>query len=427
MKKQVLISSLLFAETFAFGQKEYVKQYFFTSGGIFKSPNNSVGIGTIKNGQVNYIDSVNGDFSNFVHIYYNPTLERYEGIAHIGRASNKDLLVRYDLDTYKAIDSTTSSGVKAIARNEDKIVVAKWYGSSGQKVDLLDANTLALVDSFPEIQNNCLDVKVLGNFAYVAHSDGLSGYLSVIDLKTATVDITYDLGTKAMGISNLLAQPSSNDIPTLYFSGGSDTTYYFKELTIYSKSGLHVVASTNENVFGLELTTPTLSTVKTGRTLLNMEEGQGIKNEGEFDYDLFAQYDTVNNVYLVLKPQYTETSWLMLFSAGGEQDSLPLKPSSTGIGIDYRPNMTTSLFSSSLHSSSAKIFPNPCKDVLMIGIQGDKINSVQISGIDGKIIESFDVSATSEFLISTARYEKGVYFISLQTGEKQQIAKFIKE
>lgn len=425
MKKNLLLSSLLTAGSLAMAQDTYTHQYFFSSGGQFMAPGNKVSVGYVKNDNVAYIDNVRGDFSNAVNVFHNESLNRYEGIAHIGRAGTADKLVRYDLDTYRAIDSTTSSGVTGIARNADKIVVIKGYESTGAKVDILSANFDSLT-SFYDIKNDCKSVKIFGDYAYVSHSDSV-GRISVINLKNNTLTRTLNLGKKAVGISNMVLTPGPSNWVTIYISGGPDSTYQFPQTLVFSKQGLDVLEVTNKNVFGIQRTSPAISLVKIDIASLVWTVSPGAINSGSFKWDLYAKYDTASNDYLVMRTNYAGPGSLIRMDGATSIDSFAVKPSATAFEIDYRPSTVTALFASNKSSVSFKAFPNPCREVLTVQTSAAHAGTAQIVALDGRIIASYETEVSSELRISTVDLEKGMYTLSLKGEKGVESFKFIKE
>lgn len=425
MKKHLLLSSLLAAGTLAMAQETYTHQYFFTSGGQFLAPGNKVAVGYVKNNNVEYMDYVRGDFSNVVNVYHNEAQGRYEGIAHIGRSGAADKLVRYNLDTYRAIDSTTSSGVTGIARNADKIVVIKGYESTGAKVDILSANFDSLT-SFYEIKNDGRSVKILGDNAYISHGDSV-GRISVIDLKTNTLTNTFNLGKKAAGIGNLVVTKGPGSFIAIYISGGPDSIYQYVNTFIYSKQGLDVLDVTADNIFGIQRTTPHITLVKIDKATMTPMAAPGVINSGSFKWDLYAKYDTVNNDYLVMRTNYSGLGSLIRMNQNASIDSFAVKPSATAFEIDYRPSTVTALFFSNKSSISFQAFPNPCRDVLTVQTSTANTSTAQIFSVDGRNMASLEITGLGEFKIPTADLEKGIYTLCLKSEKGMETFKFIKE
>lgn len=425
MKKNLLLSSLLALGSLAMAQETYTHQYFFSAGGQFMASGNKVAVGYVKNDIRKYIDYVRGDFSNAVNVFHNKSLNRYEGIAHIGRASGGDKLVRYNLDTYRAIDSTSTSGVTGLARNAEKIVVIKGYGSKGAKVDILAANFDSLT-SFYEIKNDGRSVKIFGDNAYISHGDSV-GRISVINLKTNTLTTTFDLGKKAAGIGNLVVTKGPANSVAIYISGGSDSVYQYVNTFIYSKQGLDVLEVTNENVFGIQRTSPQITLVKVDKASTQTTTALGVINSGSFKWDLYARFDSVNNDYLVMRPNYAGPSSLIRMDGANAIDSVEVRPSATAFEIDYRRSIATSLFPSSKANVSFKAFPNPCREVLTVQTSAAHTGTAQVIGLDGRVVASYETAPSSELRISTADLEKGMYTLSLRGEQGVETFKFIKE
>jgi Secretion system C-terminal sorting domain len=71
-----------------------------------------------------------------------------------------------------------------------------------------------------------------------------------------------------------------------------------------------------------------------------------------------------------------------------------------------------------------KVFPNPFGDNLQV-ISSEIINSIQIIGIDSRVIKKMDINAT-DHTIDTKFLSKGIYVINIVAGDKQKTMRLIK-
>ena len=73
-----------------------------------------------------------------------------------------------------------------------------------------------------------------------------------------------------------------------------------------------------------------------------------------------------------------------------------------------------------------QIFPNPSTGIVYVNGEFGKTTQVQILDIQGKMIEqvSFD-TPENQFLIDFTHFQKGVYFIQIQSDDKINIEKII--
>ena len=81
-------------------------------------------------------------------------------------------------------------------------------------------------------------------------------------------------------------------------------------------------------------------------------------------------------------------------------------------------------------SSSLSIFPNPASNYLYISYEGDKKLCFTISDIWGKTLTAWEAHSAGAFYqkeVPIADFPVGIYFLSVQTGDKKGVKKFVKE
>jgi hypothetical protein len=430
MKKSILLTAILGAGLTAFSQ-QYVKQYFYTSGGNFLAPNNKVKIAAIDGNKDKSIDSIKGDFSDAVKIYHDKVAKRHEGIAHVGRASGNDLIVRYNLDTYTFIDSVSSGGVKGLAINQEKLVVVKGYGSKGAKIDILNARDLSFVTGIPEITNDCSDVEIYGDSAFVTHSlpvksgypDSL-GYVSIIDLRQNKLVKTISLGADAKGLSNLIIDKQPDGKLHIYYSNfGKGQLVSIDNLVFHSIKGSQTLDVTDKKIFGIKKTNPSLTAIDVNKFSSDTATHVTQVANGFVG----CEYDTVNNLYLILKTDYATYGKLIRYSVAENKaiDSVNVGTTTVALDIDYRQGLPLGFESFNASVSTTNVYPNPCKDVLNIqnhtNASAWKVLDLQGQEVETGLMDGFEEK------ISTETLAKGVYFLQLSGNAATSSTKFVKE
>ncbi len=75
------------------------------------------------------------------------------------------------------------------------------------------------------------------------------------------------------------------------------------------------------------------------------------------------------------------------------------------------------------------IYPNPVKDLLNIKMPGNSgfLNSYKVSNALGQIIQTETIFTENDLSVNTSSWSSGVYFISLEKGDKKKTLKVIKE
>ena len=75
-------------------------------------------------------------------------------------------------------------------------------------------------------------------------------------------------------------------------------------------------------------------------------------------------------------------------------------------------------------NNNITIYPNPVKDQLTITTENEKINSIKIMDVTGKILQVFTENTTT---INVADLAKGLYILQIQTEKGIGTKRFIKE
>ncbi len=429
MKKIILLATMLGSSLAAISQT-HVKQYFYVAGGNFNATN-KVKVGVVKGNQDLSIDSIKGQFSNAATIFHDKRNVRYEGLAHIGRSAGNDLIVRYDLDSYKVIDSVGSAGVTAFARNQSKLVVVKGYASTGAKVDILNANDLSTIASISEIKNNCSDVEIYGDSAFVSHSLPVKsgypdsvGYVSIIDLRLNKLVNTISLGAIGKGASNLIISKEMDGRLHIYYSNyGKGQAESVDNMVFHSVVGTRTLAVTDKHIFGIKKTNPLTSIIVTKAFDDTTSHITNISSKNLVG----SEYDTVSNLYLILKTDYATYGKLFRYSFTANKviDSTSVGVSTTALAVDYRPGVILSLAKDESSSNMAFVYPNPCKDVLTI----NNLNNSTTWEVKSQLGQSIAAGTfnSSEEKIRTEEMAKGVYFLVLSGNTSQKTIKFVKE
>lgn len=156
---------------------------------------------------------------------------------HFAYLAAQDSVVKYDLTTGQRLAAVAFGAPSTIhlARYDGYLLVGNWYAPFGwtgpypNHFRLFDAETLAFVDSIPQVAQGARDFVVLGDTAYIAQNyptasfTDSAGYLAVVDLRTRTYvrDITFpnqgeDLGRLLLVDSVVYAFNPGSDTRTTY-------------------------------------------------------------------------------------------------------------------------------------------------------------------------------------------------------------------
>lgn len=331
-KLHALTISLFFIFNMSFAQL-INHQVIVVSGGNFSNTNEKVRIGSYKPFSNNYyqFDSIDGNFTNVALVN--------EGKLFVNA---KDILYKYDLDTYTRELQATIPGVSAIAVLGNKLVVARNYGTSNNYVQILDKTNLSFIASIPQVSDECHSVVIVGDTAYVSVPGNwmaTTGKIAMINLATNTFITEIDLGTNGAGIKNLYVR--GNFIYSI-----NTTNKVITKLNAIDRTFTHNT-----------LTTPNLATPSGvwGDTLYTSLEGSqwSSENIGTLSLTSFTAFntnkitgnfsnsvlDTISSKLFCAKTDYSSYGDFLVYNLQGNRlDSVRVGVSPDALGIDYRTN-----------------------------------------------------------------------------------------
>ena len=435
MKKVLLITSLLTASAFAaMAQSEYLKQILFTAGGQYSNAKNKVKVGLLKDSKIKLIDSIPGNFSNFTEVYHDKQNNRHIGTAHIGRSSGRDLLVRYDLDTYEKIDSIPVANAQAMAQNAERLLISKAFIANGSYVDIYNAKTGKFITEVYGISNNCKDIKIYGDSAFVTHSlpkvsniyDDSLGYLSIVKISTGMVSNIINIGEKAAGIDNLIIRKEMDKRLHIYFASNKDSV--IKEvgnLVIHSLKKSTVVEVDNDNIYSFDSSKDTVVLSRRSKDGMTKEFSKtqilAVKYANEF------YFDRANKQFIGLVSDFVNSSYFSTYSLNNTKPLfvIDLGTSVVALKPDYRPEFPASLAIGS-EEMNFSVFPNPFKDQFTIQNTNQNFQSWELLNVDGLVVArgSFD---NLEEQISTENLSRGMFLLNLKGNNTSKSVKIIKQ
>ena len=76
-------------------------------------------------------------------------------------------------------------------------------------------------------------------------------------------------------------------------------------------------------------------------------------------------------------------------------------------------------------NSNIRIYPNPTYDLITFHAQGVESYSIKITSLNGHLLRSID-SAESELKIDLSHFQKGIYIITVGSGNYMRTEKIIK-
>ncbi|MFN3967723.1 T9SS type A sorting domain-containing protein [Flavobacterium sp.] len=107
-------------------------------------------------------------------------------------------------------------------------------------------------------------------------------------------------------------------------------------------------------------------------------------------------------------------------------------PNTASIFFDYNPPIVTNTFNTefveflsnpSFETDNIVLYPNPARDFVTISNANETISAVSIYEISGKRIYSLAENLTTEIIINTSAFAKGLYIVEIITEDNHKINK----
>jgi len=171
----------------------YYPRFIIVNGGLFGgSDYANVGVYNGSNNTFWSIDTVRVNSVQDLHIeQYNNTASAGQ---HIGYLAAQDSIIKYDFLIGQRLGAVAFGGVltSRLRTSGDYLLVGNTYGSTNNNLRIFDKNTLAYIDSVPEIAHGVKDIVVVGDTAFIVQNlndfstnfvDSL-GYISAVRVST---------------------------------------------------------------------------------------------------------------------------------------------------------------------------------------------------------------------------------------------------
>jgi hypothetical protein len=195
-----LISSILLLSSISFAQ-DNCNRAVFTTGGTFQAPGNHVKLYSVGQNlqDTTAIDSFLGDFANDL------VIDGMLAYVHVGKASGKDLIVKYNIAQKTVLDTVSYGGVQKFAHTDDYLFMTLGFGaSSSKRLVALDKSDFSEVYADTTLSSPS-GMALIDETLYVA-SEGLStGLFSAYDVSGSIQKLhTFNpADTLTIGMSNV--------------------------------------------------------------------------------------------------------------------------------------------------------------------------------------------------------------------------------
>jgi len=283
----------------------------------------------------------------------------------------------------------TGGGIFGIAKSDDILYLA--MGSAGiYSVDISDVSTPTVLDTLVIEYGQARDIVTKGNYAYVAHADGLK-VLDISDPSNMQISTSIGSGYNSIDINDSLLFLGKG-------SGGIDVFNISDSLvpafSIVYSGGAWDVKYQKNHVY--------LATNSSGLFIYKIEGNTGIE---------MANFPNTNNG--------------QSFGVSLQDSLILLIGGVNGVAIlQYDSTGTSSINAFSLENR-LRIFPNPVVDHITIDQSNISISKIEIIDMKGKLIKNENYNY-SPLYIDISDLPVGQYIIKIVTNENIITEKFIK-
>lgn len=408
-----------------------LKQAVFTTGGTFLAEGNRVKVYSFRPNikSTIVVDSILGDFSNDVEV------DQHHAFIHVGRAGSNpagnDIIYRYDLNTYKRIDSINNiPGVQKILVYKNYLLVTRGYGSSEHFFNIFDKNNLKSGPIFSDagILSPTSGVVVLSDTAYVSYTKDNIGKIARIDLSTGLPshvdDISFD--TLSSGVSDLFTDGEKVFGLSEKFDANSYELSYAGIIIFHptTKSKRYVKVASAHGGIGIFKNQLLGNFTGTGISAFDLQEEKLIPGVRALNYSA-AALDTFTGNYLVQQTNYYSYGRILVASNDlSKVDTLITDISGSAMALEYNDVVTGIIELKGPERIS--IFPNPSSG--QINIEGNFISGsgrVTITDASGRLVLQIS-DIRREEKIDVGKLANGLYYLKLSNGKDTYIDKFVK-
>jgi hypothetical protein len=410
----------------------YAKQIITVNSGKFETSPPYVDYVTVQSYNLLSISPVN--IFNTIYTQSSQAVVISEEMAYVAA---QDSIVKYNLNSMKRVAAVMDSGMSQMAVINGKLIVSKQYPIVNYFVEVLDTSNLGVVAELPGVTGDCGGISMYADTLYIAVNGGYlgtHGKIAIIDPSAWSLKTEIDLGTEAVGISNL------------YNYQGKIISVNITPYGVVDTGSISVYNPINRNFTNI-LLTHTVSAgagIKDSLLYLGIDNGMGSFNLNKlmiengsiipaptgFKSILSSVVDTLDKRIYANIGDYTTAGYCLVTGLNGDSiTSFSTGISSDAVAVDYRKG-TSGIASNSFESPAINLFPNPVSNVLNITLNEKlDIKAIRVSDSNGKILmmQSPDSKTEMAFKLNCQNIPSGVYCLILETSGGQLTRLFIKQ
>jgi hypothetical protein len=403
------------------------------NGGLFGgSDYANVGVYRLNTNTYTTIDTIYTNSAQDVHF------EQPGNSTQIGYVAAQDSIIKYNFlnGTRLAAAKFGSVSTKCLHVAGTELLVGNWYGSSNNNLRIFDKNTLAYLDSVPEIATGVKDIIVVGDTAYIGQNtndfstnfqDSI-GYISVIRISTRqwlyndTLNgLGYDLGRmQRLGDSIVTINPVSNTISYYNIQTRQSNTVAAPAGVIFQNQTVGNNFHHGFNVSNIILM-PFNNAIGSYNIRNNSVSVDSIVVHGQTEpfVESFAYvYEPFSGFFYVSKIFFADQASNIGVIYNAQGDSI------NTFSVGFSPEVLGTFFFAEIGVTRqntpqpiAKIYPNPTADILQIELT-ETAQTAQIlvlCNTAGQVLLQQPHSQNTQ--ISLAQYPAGMYWLQLRPAD----------
>jgi hypothetical protein len=345
----------------------------------------------------------------------------------------QDSIVSYDLTTNKRIAATKFAGLstKTILVYNNFLLAGNWYGQTTNNLYIYNKNTLALVDSVPQISKGVSSMLIhdttlyiAQNYSTIGYSDS-AGYLAVVNLNTMDYvsDIVFNNNGEDLG--HLLQDPSGNGLMAINSVSNSISQYfYFFPATITTAIPYDISANASKQTVFIDTLFLEINDRIGSFNLLS----RTVIDTNVVDYNSIAfTYDTLNGLFYATSSDFFSYKEGKIYDRSGAFiDSMIVGFSPEVIGMYY--NTSTSVTEKVAAQLKVTVYPNPTTDYITVSAKdNDASIQVRMADLNGRVFYEGIKTNNSDLRLDMSSYPSGGYLLMAISGNNYTVQKIIKK
>lgn len=420
---KILLFTIYLLPVFATAQM-VTKQIVIANGGEYSNPNDFV--------TINVFDPETQLTSDLATIYTQSVQGMFVN-GNFAYVAAQDSLVKINLESGEKVAAIGLSGVNKFGVYQDKLIVTRQYPVTSGFVQIRNLSDLSLIKTFDEISDEAYDVIVVADSAYISVTGGWAatvGKLAILDLKNETFVREIDLGTAAVGISNVFE--NGND---LFFVCKTPYLGTSGSIIKYNLNNSSATASTFQHILG-----KAAGTVN-GQLYLMIDGNIGSISLNEMaiaDLSLITDnspnlditacaLDVVNEkIYASFSYWISPDGTGKIFDlSGNETGQYDVGISSEDLAVNYLD--VTGFPDAGEVTQQMSVYPNPCLNTLAFSSAIGQAANISVVDLAGKEVLSINSSAGFNSPIDVSILKPGYYFLRINIDDQAFTTKFVKQ